>query len=103
MAQLTVSPTNLSEARAALAGWSSVKIGNNTELRDLGTHVVATLHGHHIVRYTEEAVEATFAGYVTKTTADRLNGLVSVPCNIKGGEGYIDGEEVMASEWVQVG
>lgn len=103
MAQLTASPRNLSEARAALAGRSSKKIGNNTELKDLGDHVVATLHGHHIVRYTEDTVEATFAGYATKTTADRLNQLIPVACNIRGGEPYIDGEEVMASEWVRVG
>lgn len=102
MAQLTVSPRNLSEARSALAGWSSKKIGHNTELRDLGTHVVATLHGNHIVRYMEEGVEASWAGWASNTTRDRLNQLTPVACNIRGGEPYIDGEEVMASEWVRV-
>lgn len=103
MAQLTITPRNLSEARQALGGYSSKVIGNNTELRDLGTSVVATLHGNHIVRYTEDAVEATWAGWPSHITQDRLNQLASpARFSVRGGLGHVDGEEVLSTEWVKI-
>ena len=107
MATLTATPANLTEAIAALKGKDRVKIGNNTELRveitPAGRSIVATLHGHRIVRYELDGTFASWAGYATSTTRDRLNQLARpARFNIAGRLPHIDGEEVRYSEWVKV-
>lgn len=106
MANLTATPQNLTAAIAALAGKDSRKIGNNTELRlevtPKGRSVVATLHGHRIVRYEADGVYVSWAGFTTSTTRDRLNQLAPARFNIAGRLPHIDGEEVLSLEWVKV-
>lgn len=106
MANLTATPKTLNAAIAALGGRDRLKIGNNTELRvevtPAGKSVVATLHGHRIVRYELDGVFVSWAGYTTSTTRDRLNQLSSARCNIAGRLPHVDGEEVRSTEWVRV-
>jgi hypothetical protein len=106
MATLTATPKDLTAAIAALKGKDRVKIGNNTELRlevtPKGRSVVATLHGHRIVRYEIDGVYASWAGYTTSTTRDRLNQLAPARFNIAGRLPHIDGEEVLSLEWVKL-
>lgn len=106
MANLTATPKNLTDAIAALKGKDRVKIGHNTELlvevTPKGRSVVATLHGNKIVRYTLDGTYASWAGWVTTTTADRLRQLTGLPANIRKGEAYLDGEETPASGWVKL-
>jgi hypothetical protein len=106
MANLTTTPRNFTEAIAALQGKDWVKIGYATELRTevtpKGRSVVATLHGNKIVRYTLDGTYASWAGYVTPTTADRIRQLTHTPAYVKGGEAYVDGEETPARGWVKI-
>lgn len=106
MANLTATPANLTEAIAALKGKDRVKIGHNTELvvevTPKGRSVAATLHGNKIVRYTLDGTYASWAGWVTTTTADRLRQLAHIPANIRKGEAYLDGEEAPAFGWVKL-
>lgn len=106
MANLTATPKDLTAAIAALGGKNSRKIGNNTvlslEVTPKGRSVVATLHGHRIVRYELDGTFVTWAGYTTSTTRDRLNQLSPARFNIAGRLPHIDGEEVTSIEWVKV-
>jgi hypothetical protein len=106
MANLTATPKDLTAAIAALKGKDRVKIGHNTELvlevTPKGRSIAATLHGNKIVRYTLDGTYASWAGWVTSTTSDRINQLAPVRANVRKGEGYFDGEEVLSLEWVKV-
>lgn len=104
MATMQVTPTDHVSALKALAGKSTRKIGHNTalELADDGS-VFATYHGNRIVHYAADGVRATYAGWATSTTTNRLNQLAPARFNIKAREPYINGEEVNSwSEWVKV-
>ena len=102
MANLTQTPTTLLSALSVLGNKNSVKIGNNTKLEKSGANVIATLHGHTIVEYTEDATLATWAGYATSTTRDRLNQLTNGRFNIKGGVPHLNGEPVSARGYYEV-
>lgn len=102
MAKLTQTPTTLIRALTVLGDKDSVKIGHNTKLEKSGANVVATLHGHTIVEYTEDATFANWAGYVTNTTRDRLNQLTNGRFNIKGGVPHLNGEPVSAYGYHEV-
>lgn len=103
MATLTARPTNLDDALRTLGNKSRRKIGNNTELiTDADGSVYALLHEHKIVRYAVDGVYASWAGYPTSTTRDRLNQLAPARFNIAGRLPHIDGEEVSSLEWVKV-
>ena len=102
MAQLTHTPSILPQAEQALAGKTSRRIGNNTNLVKEDTNIIATLHGNPIVRYTEDVVFASWAGYVTNTTRDRLNQLTSRKFSIKNGQPLVDGQPVSAYDWYEV-
>jgi hypothetical protein len=106
MANLTATPRNFTEAIAALKGKDWAKIGYATELRmevtPKGRSVAATLHGNKIVRYTMDGTYASWAGFATPTTADRLRQLTGVPAYVKGGEAYLDGEETAPRGWVKL-
>lgn len=106
MANLTATPRNLTEAIDALKGKDWAKIGYATELvvevTPKGRSIAATLHGNKIVRYTLDGTYASWAGWATPTTADRIRQLTGVPAYVKGGEAYLDGEETPANGWVKL-
>jgi hypothetical protein len=103
MAKLEIRPTDFDSATKALNGRSSRRIGNNTELRKTSCgNVVATLHGHEIVEWTPEGTYATWAGYATSTTRDRLNQLAPGRFNIKDREPRYNGLPVSSREWIRV-
>lgn len=104
MANLKYTPKSFNEAEAVLTFRDRVVIGHNTELirEDHGT-IVATYHGNRIVRYTPEGVYASYAGWATNTTTNRLNQLAPARFNIKNREPQINGETVEDwSGWVKV-
>lgn len=104
MANLKFSPKSLSEAETALSFADRKVIGHNTELvRQSDGSIVATYHGNKIVRYTPEGVYASYAGWATNTTTNRLNQLAPARFNIKNREPQINGETVEDwSGWVKV-
>lgn len=105
MANLKFSPKSYDEADKVLAFRDRVVIGHNTELiREDNLTIVATYHGNRIVRYTPEGVYATYAGWATSTTTNRLNQLAPARFNIKNREPQVNGETLEDwSDWVKVG
>lgn len=104
MANLKHTPQSY-EAAAKLLGFrDSMVIGHNTELhRESEDAIVATYHGNRIVRYTQEGVYASYAGWATSTTTNRLNQLAPARFNIKNREPQINGETLEDwSGWVKV-
>lgn len=100
MATLAATPKDYSEALEALQGKASRKIGNNTYLEDGGPYIAATLHGHTIVRYWKDGrVEASWQGYGTSTTRDRLNQLTRGRWQIRQFATCLNGSEVDAYTW----
>lgn len=104
MANLKFTPKSYEEAQKVLAFRNSVVIGHNTLLEQSGNHeITASYHGNDIVRYTPEGVFASWAGWATSTTANRLNQLAPARFNIKNRQPQINGETVEDwSEWVKV-
>lgn len=104
MANLKFTPKSYEEAASVLGFRDSAVIGHKTELhREDGNTIVATCFGNKIVRYTPEGVYATYAGWATSTTTNRLNQLAPARFNIKNREPQINGETVEDwSGWVKV-
>jgi hypothetical protein len=104
MANLKFSPKSYEEAAKVLGFRDSIVIGHNTELhRQEDESIVATYHGNKIVRYSREGVYATYAGWATSTTTNRLNQLAPARFNIKNREPQINGETLEDwSGWVKV-
>ena len=104
MANLKFTPQSYEAAAKALGFRDSLVIGHNTELHREDTDtIVATYHGNRIVRYTTEGVYASYAGWATSTTTNRLNQLAPARFNIKNRQPQINGETLEDwSEWVKV-
>ena len=102
MAKLTHKPQTISDALEALEGRKSLKIGNNTLLERKGDEVYATLHGHEIVRYAKDGTYASWAGWPTVTTRDRLNQLAPARFNVRQREGHINGVAVNDTDWYRL-
>lgn len=102
MAKLASTPNNYTDAMKALKGRDSRRIGNNTNLETRSDHIAVTLHGNSIVRYYPDRVEASWAGYGTSTTRDRLNQLTEGRFNISKFEPHYNGQPVDAYAWVTV-
>lgn len=104
MANLKFTPKSYTEAEKALGFRDKLVIGHNTELHRLKDgSIVATYHGNSIVRYTTEGVFASYAGWATSTTTNRLNQLAPARFNIKNREPQINGETLEDwSGWVKV-
>lgn len=101
---LKSTPQTFTDAVKAMAGRDSVKIGHNTRLESNGAgEIVATYHGNAIVSYTEQGVWATWAGWTTSTTGNRLNMLAPARFNIKARTAQINGVNVDSSAWYKVG
>lgn len=107
MSNLTLSPAPLTfqQATDALGHRESRKIGHNTVLERRGADVFVTYHGNDIVRYSEDGVYASWAGWATQTTATRLNKLTQARFNIKNREPQINGVTLTGSwsDWHKVG
>ena len=107
MSNLTLSPAPLTFQQAvdALGGRDSRKIGHNTLLERRGAEVVATYHNNDIVRYSADGVFASWAGWATSTTSNRLNKLTQGRFNIKNREPQVNGVTVEGSwsDWHKVG
>ncbi|UDL16714.1 hypothetical protein SEA_ATUIN_321 [Arthrobacter phage Atuin] len=101
-ATLSPAPLTFSQAQDALGSKSRRKIGHNTELVRDGEKIYATYHGNEIVEYSEAGVMATWAGWATSTTRDRLNKLTTGRFNIKNREPHINGQPVGWSDWVEI-
>jgi hypothetical protein len=101
-AKLSPAPHTYSQAKDALGNKSRRTIGHNTELIQNADGIYALYHGNKIVRYTPDGVFATWAGWATSTTRDRLNQLTTGRFNIKAREPHINGEEVSAFDWVEI-
>lgn len=87
-------PQSFQQASEVLGGRDSLKIGHNTLLELRGADVYATYHGNDIVRYSADGVFASWAGWVTSTTTNRLHMLAPARFNISKGEPCIDGKPV---------
>lgn len=101
-AKISPAPLSYSQALDALAGKSRRKIGHNTELVNEGGIVYALYHGNRIVEYTEESVFASWAGWGTATTRDRLNKLTTGRFNIKNRRPHTNGVEVSPYDWTEI-
>lgn len=73
MAKLKATPKNYTEAKAILAGRSSLRLGNNTYLEQHFTGIVVRLHSTNIVVFQESGTRLYSGGYRTVTTKDRIN------------------------------
>lgn len=94
MATLTHTPRNFGQADKALGSRSTRVIGNNTKLERRDGSIIATLHGNTIVEYTEDVTFATWAGYTSSTTRDRLNQLTNASFNIRQFTPHMNGQPV---------
>jgi hypothetical protein len=80
-----------------------IVIGHNTKLELIGNHeIAATYHGNEIVRYSPEGVEASWAGWETPTTTNRLNMLAPGSFRIHKRSANLNGETVDAYGWHKV-
>jgi hypothetical protein len=104
--KLKATPVDYKSAMEILKGRESVSIGHNTRLEYSNGDVYATYHGNAIVRYDSDgSVWASWAGYATPTTANRLNKLSPGRFNIKNREPQVNGVTLTGSwtEWHKVG
>lgn len=102
-ATLSPAPLSYSQAADALGSKTERKIGHNTKLiRTNETTIVATYHDNAIVEYTPDAVMASWAGWGTSTTRDRLNKLTTGRFNIKNRRPHINGVEVSPYDWHEI-
>lgn len=104
MANLKFTPKSYEEASKALGFRDTMVIGHNTKLERSGNHeITASYHDNDIVRYTPEGVYASYAGWATSTTTNRLNQLAPARFNIKNRQPQVNGETLADwSEWVKV-
>lgn len=67
-----------------------------------GSTSVLLLHGNEIAKlYSDGSIDVTNAGWFTRTTKDRLNGIPGVSINQKAGVWYLNGVEWDGS-WTRV-
>jgi len=79
-------------------GNTEVKVSTTTE----GNTTELFLHRNLIARkHPKTGVEITNAGYFTRTTKERLNGLVNVHIEQKNFEWFLNGE-LWNGDWVRV-
>jgi hypothetical protein len=84
-----------SDIKQAFERGESLKIGNT---RTDGTSVF--LHGNEIIRRDINGlVFATLAGYNTRTTRERVNGITDMGFHQVGFVACIDGEPVCEEDW----
>jgi hypothetical protein len=101
-ARISPAPLTYSQAQDALGSKSRRTIGHNTELINNADGIYVLYHGNKIVRYTPEGVFASWAGWETSTTRDRLNQLTTGRFNIKDRSAHINGQQVDPYEWHEI-
>lgn len=102
-AKISPAPLSYSQAAEALGSKSEMTIGHNTKLVRVAPDTIrATYHGNEIVEYTPDAVMASWAGWGTSTTRDRLNKLTTGSFNIKNRRPHINGVEVSPYDWHEI-
>lgn len=102
-ARISPAPLSYSQAADALGSKSEMKIGHNTKLYRVAPDTIrASYHDNDIVEYTPEAVYATWAGWASSTTRDRLNKLTTAQFNIKQFGAYMNGKPVDPYTWNEV-
>lgn len=99
---LKANPTSFEAAVKALGNKDTVTIGHNTKLVREGENIYATYHDNQIVEYSKDGVMATWAGWATPTTANRLNKLTNGRFNISKREPHVNGEKVSSYDWIKV-
>ena len=102
--KLKFTPQSFEAAMRTLDGKQAMSIGHNTrlELDSFTGEVFATYHGNRIVCYSPEGVEASWAGWTSNTTTNRLNMLAPARFNIKNFTAHLNGEPVESSGWHKV-
>lgn len=101
--KLKFTPQSFEAAMNVLDGRDSMVIGHNTRLEaGHNGEVYATYHGNRIVRYSPMAVEASWAGWASNTTTNRLNMLTPGRFNIKNFTPHLNGEPVDSRGWHKV-
>lgn len=102
--KLKHTPQSYVEAAAVLGDRDSMVIGHNTRLeRNSATEIVATYHGNPIVSYHTKGVDATWAGWATSTTTNRLNKLAPGSFRIQQRSANLNGQSVDSYAWHRVG
>jgi hypothetical protein len=104
MSNLTLKhqPRTFEEAAKVLGSKDQVTIGHNTHLKAGDGVIYATYHHNEIVEYSPDGVMASWAGWTTNTTANRLNKLTNGRFNIKQREPHLNGQPVDSSTWLMV-
>lgn len=101
--KLKFTPQSFEAAVRTLDGRDGMVIGHNTRLEtSYDGDVYATYHGNRIVRYSPEGVFASWAGWTSNTTTNRLNMLAPARFNIKNFTPHLNGEPVESSGWHKV-
>lgn len=99
---LKANPKSYAEAEAALNGRNEVTIGHNTRLVRKDDTIYATYHHNEIVEYSRDGVYASWAGWATNTTTNRLNKLAPGSFRIQQRGANLNGEAVDSSAWHKV-
>jgi hypothetical protein len=73
----------------------------NTKVTVNGNTATLSLHGNDIARNTNGKIEVTNAGWFSKTTKERLNGIPGVSIQQKAGKWFLNGEE-WDGEWKEI-
>lgn len=101
--KLKHTPKSFEEAAKVLGTRDELVIGHNTRLELIGNHeIAATYHGNEIVRYSPDGVQASWAGWATSTTTNRLNMLAPGAFRIQQRGANLNGEAVDAHGWHKV-
>lgn len=101
--KLDHTPRTFAEAEAILGKREAVRIGYMTHLkRGSDGEIYATHHHNEIVEYRPSGVHASWAGWASSTTRDRLNKLTYARFNIKDRAPHVNGERVSSTDWVKV-
>ena len=99
---LKAQPTTLEAALKAMGDRDTLKIGYETVLEKNGDVVYALHHGNRIVKYATDGTYATWAGWESPTTTNRLNKLTEGRFNIKNRSAHLNGEPVCSYSWHKV-
>lgn len=100
---LKANPKSYAEAVAALGTKTEAVIGHNTKLVKGDGEILATYHGNPIVSYSADGdVFASWAGWATSTTTNRLNKLAPGAFRIQQRQANLNGETVDSYGWHKV-
>tara|TARA_R110000787_G_scaffold261168_1_gene366477 strand:+ start:184 stop:495 length:312 start_codon:yes stop_codon:yes gene_type:complete len=90
------------ESVAAFEAGNNFRKGN-TEVENVDGEVRLRLHGHTIAKSNAQGLFVSNAGWETKTTKERLNGIQGVSIRQSDFVWYLNGEEMPSNEFVKIG